>query len=226
MTAAGLEVVVPRGFSRRRIPELLEGKRAWIEKATGRIEAQRLRLASDPPHLPERICLQALGEEWTVEYRPPALGATPTAVRVRRASGDRLVVAGDQGDFEACKQALCRWLSRRAREVLVPRLAELAEFHGFRYEKVSVRQQRTRWGSCSRRGTISLNAKLLFMPPAAADYVLLHELCHTLQMNHSARFWAVMEKHDPKYKVHRKLVRTSAKAMPTWLDHEPDDEAM
>lgn len=224
MKLDGLEVVVPRGVSQRRIPALLEDKREWIEKAARRVEAHRLRLESDPPRLPERIVLPAVEEEWRVEYRPPR--SAGGGARVREATGYRLVVTGDVRDFEACKQALCRWLNRRAREALVPRLAELADRHGFRYERASIRQQRTRWGSCSRKGTISLNAKLLLMPGVAADYVLLHELCHTVHMDHSPRFWGLVERHDPKYKTHKKLVRMSAKAMPTWLDHEPDEEAM
>jgi predicted metal-dependent hydrolase len=226
MKLNGLEVVVPRGFSQPRIPELLEARREWIAKAASRVEARRLLMESDPPRLPERIVLPAVGEEWVVEYRSPGPAGAGSAVRVRRTADFRLVLTGDRGDFEGCKRALCRMLSRRAREALVPRLAELAGIHGFRYERVSIRQQRTRWGSCSRKGTISLNAKLLLMPGAAADYVLLHELCHTVQMNHSARFWALVEKHDPEYKKHKRLVRTSAKAMPTWLDHEPGEEAM
>lgn len=227
MTPRGLEVVIPRGFSQRRIPELVESKREWIERAAQRVEAHRRRLERDPPRLPARIVLPAVAEQWLVEYRPAMAGARAQgAARVREAIGGRLVVTGDPVDFEACKAALCRWLARRARAVLGPRLAALARVHDFRYQQVSIRQQRTRWGSCSRQGTISLNAKLLLMPAAAVDYVLLHELCHTVSMDHSPRFWALMEQHDPEYKVHRKLVRMSAKAMPTWLDHEPDEDAM
>lgn len=227
MKPDGLEVVVPRGFSPRRIPGMLEERREWIERAARRVDAHRRRLEQDPPRLPASIVLAAVGEEWLVEYRPPRSGsARVTAPRAREAAGFRLVVSGDPRDFEECKQALCRWLTRRAREELAPRLAELAREHGFSYGRISVRQQKTRWGSCSRQGTISLNAKLLLMPSAAADYVLLHELCHTVRMDHSPRFWALVGRHDPEYKAHKKLVRSSAKAMPTWLDHEPDEEAM
>jgi predicted metal-dependent hydrolase len=219
MTIQGLEVVIPRGFSQRRIPGLLESKRKWIERATIRVEARRRRLEADPPRLPERIVVPAVGEEWLVEYRRAGAGVRSGA-SAREKPGQRLLVAGDSTDFEACKQALCRWLNRRAREELVPRLAMLARQHGLGYERVSIRQQRTRWGSCSRHKAISLNAKLLLMPSAAVDYVLLHELCHTVQMNHSPRFWALVRAHDPAYEAHKKLVRMAATAVPTWLDHE------
>jgi predicted metal-dependent hydrolase len=136
------------------------------------------------------------------------------------------VVSGDQADYEACRQAIRRWLTRRAREVLIPRLASLARQHGLVFDRVSIRQQQSRWGSCSRRGSISLNAKLLFMPSAAADYVILHELCHTLVLDHSRRFWELMEEHDPEYRAHKRLVRAAAAAMPAWLDHKPDEAAM
>ncbi len=230
MRSQGLEVVIPRGFSQRRIPALVEGKRAWIERAAGRVAAHGARLAENPPRLPQLIELPAVGEVWAVEYRPaPQAGgarAGRSGARARESSPGRLVVSGATGDFEACRDALCRWLKRRAGERLIPRLAELAQRHGLRYQGVSVRIQRTRWGSCSKQGNISLNARLLLLPREAADYVLLHELCHTIHMDHSARFWALMQRHDPDFAAHKKLVRTSARALPTWLDHEPSGEEM
>ncbi len=250
MTAdRGLEVIVPRRFDHGKIPELVRGKRDWIERAVARVEvraeAQRRRLEAEPPVLPERIALPAMGEEWEVEYRcrrlpgraatrgVTAAGASATTggaaetgcaaaarVVVRERPGCGLVVTGDLDDFEACRRALCRWLSRRARRELVPRLAEIAQRHRLEYGRVSVRQQRTRWASCSRRKTISLNARLLFLPPDLVDYVLTHELCHTVEMNHSPRFWTLLGYHDPECRVHRRLLRTAGGSIPTWLDHE------
>jgi predicted metal-dependent hydrolase len=212
----GLEVVIPRGFGRRQIPALVESNRDWIERAAARVEERRRRLEADPPHLPERIVLPALGEEWEVEYRR---GGAPAGAVVRESAG-RLVVTGDAADFDACRQALCRWLVRRARRTLLPRLAVLSYQHHLPYTRASVRQQRTRWGSCSRKKTVSLNARLLLVPAAAVDYILIHELCHTVEMNHSPRFWALVESHDSEYRAHKKLLRHSAKELPTWLDHE------
>jgi predicted metal-dependent hydrolase len=83
---------------------------------------------------------------------------------------------------------LQHWLKREARRHLPDWLALVAEDTGHRYQRVSVRLQRSRWGSCSSRGTISLNAKLLMLP-RMRRYVLVHELCHTLHMNHSPAFW-------------------------------------
>ncbi len=84
-------------------------------------------------------------------------------------------------------------LLRRARLELVPRVGELAHVHGLRVARVSVRRQRSRWGSCSRQGVISLNARLVFAPSFVRDYVILHELMHLREMNHSARFWALVD---------------------------------
>jgi predicted metal-dependent hydrolase len=212
----GLEVVIPRGFGRRHIPALLESKRGWIERAAARVQARQRRLEHEPAGLPERIVLPALAEEWEVDYSG---GGAPAGAVVRERSG-RLVVTGDADDFDACRRALCRWLGRRARRTLLPRLAVLSYQNQFPYERATVRQQRTRWGSCSRKKTISLNARLLLLPPAVVDYVLIHELCHTSEMNHSPRFWALVEAHDPEFRAHKKVLRQSAKELPRWLDHE------
>lgn len=210
----GLEVVIPRGFGRRHIPALVESKRDWIERAATRVEARQRRFEADPPRLPDRIVLSALGEEWVVEY---CRGAAPAGAVARESAG-RLVVTGDADDFDACRQALCRWVVRRARRTLLPRLAVLSYQRQLPYSRASVRQQRTRWGSCSRKKTISVNARLLLLPPEVVDYVLIHELCHTVEMNHSPRFWALVESHDAEYRAHKKLLRKTGKSLPTWLD--------
>jgi predicted metal-dependent hydrolase len=223
----GLEVVIPRGFDRRKIRGLLEEKRAWIERTAARMDARRRHLEAEPPRLPERIVLPAVDEEWTVEYRSAASrSAGSNSAVARERPGRRLVVTGDPDDSVAYREALCRWLSRRARAALVPRLAELALRHRLEYGRVSVRQQRTRWGSCSRRKTVSLNARLLFLPPDLVDYVLLHELCHTVEMNHSPRFWTLLGYHEPGCRAHRKLLRRAGEAVPTWLDQEVGEPAI
>jgi predicted metal-dependent hydrolase len=217
----GLVVVVPRGFDRRRIPAIVESKRGWVGRAQGRMDSRRQRLEAGPRRLPERITLAATGEEWTVEYRWSAEASSAARLRAAaRPGGGRLTVSGPEGDAEAARLALLRWLRWRARETLPPRLADVAGLRGFSYRRVSVRQQRTRWASCSRRGTVSLNVKLLFLEPAVVDHILLHELCHTVEADHSPRFWALLEAHDADCALHRRRLRGAWGLLPAWLDGE------
>ncbi len=102
-------------------------------------------------------------------------------------------------DYEKRKQAFNDIFlavdKREAKRKIIARLAELAKQHEFHYKKVSIRNQRTRWGSCSAKGTISLNIKLVALPQDLADYVLLHELVHTKIHNHSPKFWQELDKY-------------------------------
>jgi predicted metal-dependent hydrolase len=84
--------------------------------------------------------------------------------------------------------------------------------------RIVVRSQRSRWGSCSRRGTISLNAKLLFLPPGLVEYVFLHELCHTQRMDHSKAYWALLRRHVPDCKRHARTLRATPGLVPAWVD--------
>jgi len=85
-------------------------------------------------------------------------------------------------------------LRRKAQSVLPVQLAGLAKLHGFNYANVKIRKSRTRWGSCSSKGNINLSFYLLLLPDHLIEYVLLHELCHTVRMNHSPAFWALLNK--------------------------------
>jgi predicted metal-dependent hydrolase len=225
MTARdGLVVVVPHGFDAAKIPEILERKRRWIERAAARAGARRTGSAAGAGQfMPREIELPCLGATWTVEYASVRAGATDekgTGIRtlVRERPGRRLVVHGDEEDGAACRAALRRWLVRRARKTLVPRLAVLAYENGFTLGPVSVRMQRTRWASCSRRGAVSLNAKLLFLSPELVDYVLLHELCHTVRPDHSPAFWSLLSEYDPGCRGKRRELRNAQAVIPAWFD--------
>ncbi len=211
----GLVVVVPRRFDQRRIPSLLESKRTWLAKAFARVEADRRLLEPAPENgLPEAIFLRAIGEEWTVIYRETASGR----VALREGSPDCLTVTGDVSNVDACKACIRRWLSRKAQGRLVPWLEQLARQTGLPFERTSIKMQRTRWGSCSRQGTVSLNLKLLFLPAPLAQYVLVHELCHRAHLDHSAAFWALVRKYEPDFKARESLLKTGFRYVPTWLD--------
>lgn len=96
---------------------------------------------------------------------------------------------------------------KEARKILVARTKQLASLGGFPINKVFIKHQKTRWGSCSSRGNINLNAKLLFLRQELRDYVIMHELCHLRHMNHSKLFWAEVQKYIPHAKSLQKELR-------------------
>jgi predicted metal-dependent hydrolase len=160
------------------------------------------------------MALQGIGEQWTIEYRPKKSPQT----RIVELSGNHLLVLGKTADFEICRAALRRWLRRRAHTQLKSWLVHLAKERGFEFGRVLVKSQRTRWGSCSKSKTISLNMKLLFMPPDLVRCVLIHELCHTVYLNHSLKFWALLKHHEPDCKNKEKELRAAGRFMPAWVD--------
>lgn len=94
-----------------------------------------------------------------------------------------------------------------ARKLILERLTIVNQTYGFRYGSISIRSQKTRWGSCSTRGTLSFNYRLIYLPLPLVDYVIAHELCHLEQMNHSPAFWALVAQAVPDWKVLRKELR-------------------
>ena len=98
-------------------------------------------------------------------------------------------------------------LARQARQTIPERVAHFAPLVGVTYGRITIRNQRTRWGSCSAKGNLNFNCLLMKAPPEVLDYVVVHELCHRLEMNHSPRFWAQVERVLPDYKVSRKWLR-------------------
>ena len=94
-----------------------------------------------------------------------------------------------------------------ARSLVQERIAVLNAAYGFRFTRVAIRNQRRLWGSCSKSGGLNFNYRVLFLPPELADYIIVHELCHLKEMNHSARFWELVSRAIPNPKHIRKQFR-------------------
>ena len=209
-----LSVVVPAGFRKERVLALLETKKEWICRNLARTRASTSPDKVTAPYRPDVVNLEAFGETWEVFYDS---GATSADRLIENEKSHALVLAGigvcsEPGDI------LRKWLVKRRRLILEPRLDHLSSSHAMPYKRLCMRLQRTRWGSCSARGNISLNAKLAFLPESLVDYVLCHELCHTIHMNHSRSFWDLMERKLPGSLVLKNTLRKAENRVPAWVE--------
>jgi len=138
-----------------------------------------------------------------------------TPPRLREAASGELLLAADEAQGLAL---LNRWLNDAARQGLEPWLRALAQETGLPCRGVHIRNQKTRWGSRSSRGAISLNRKLVFLPPGLCRYVLLHELAHAKHMNHSAAFWEALRQLEPRARELDAELRHGWRYVPAWAD--------
>jgi len=208
----GLVVVVPTGLRRERVHQLVTSKRDWITARLAEIEAIRHLIPQPIAARPHYFDLPALAETWRVEYRE----MRRMTVGAKSIQPGRIEVFGAIDDVGACHAALRRWLARHATAALPPWIALVAEQCGPTPAHISVKSQRTRWGSCARSGRISLNCKLLFLPRELVRYAMIHELCHLLEHNHSSRFWTHVRRMDNDADSHHGQMRDAWKFVPAW----------
>jgi len=205
----GLEIIVPTSFNPKHLAALLDENRAWIEK---HVSPRAAMLLSQKDFLPTELVFSALQMVWKVHYLP-----TESRLKLFVRPSQELVLVGSLQDKQACKQKLLRWIKAFATEQLLAFLARTSLEVGLAYSKGSVRNQATRWGSCSRTKAISLNYKLIFLPQAWVRHTLLHELCHTVHLDHSQRFWGLLATLDPDWQEHRRKMRKASVWLPSWL---------
>jgi len=183
-----VEVVLPRRAPARAAATAVAQLAPWIARRLAETARARAAVAARGDALPY------LGAR--LELRPQA-GRT----RVRRDGDALLVPAGD------ALLALERWYRRAARAEIAPRLDHAVAELGTSYAQLVIRDQRTRWGSCSSTGALSLNWRLLLAPEPVLDYVVWHEACHLRVPDHSRRFWALVALHCPGFDEPRRWLR-------------------
>jgi predicted metal-dependent hydrolase len=157
----------------------------------------------------ERAREAVQGPPGTVPYLGTPLALVPETGRLRvHRRGDALLVPARDP-----VPALERWYRRAARAEIAPRADAAAATVGRRVTALTIRAQRTRWGSCSPTGALSFNWRLLLAPEPVLDYVVIHEACHLRIADHSARFWALVEEHCPDWRDHARWLRRNGTAL-------------
>jgi predicted metal-dependent hydrolase len=185
-----LTVRAPQHLSQAEIDHFVDRKSDWI----ARKQAQVAREAPPERRYEEGETFPYLGVEHPlrlVSRRKPALALEDGCFTL-----DRARVAEGQALFT-------EWYRRAARRHLEERVKHFSQLHGFRVGKLRISSARTRWGSCSKKGTLSFTWRLVMAPPEVVDYVVVHELCHLRELNHSKAFWALVASILPDYKVQR-----------------------
>lgn len=208
-----LEIIVPKGFDQQRIPEILQRKQRWIERTTERFAAQRSQLVEESQEPPQQIILHALGETLQVAYCPPSRLGFNTFEKQ-----GKLTVWAEPDHPETCRELLRQWLAGKAQTHLIPWLREVSQEIHLPFATASIRGQKTRWASCSGRKTISLNYRLLFLPAPLVRYVFVHELCHTVHLNHSSNFWSLVNRHEPNWQHLDRELDQAQQFIPLWVE--------
>lgn len=207
----GLELILPTRFKIQEIPSILNEKRKWIETHLEKFRLKGHEIC--PQMLPEQFMLKSCAQLWKIQY-VPVQSQTQIIVQPQNV----ITLLGPLENKIICKQALVIWLKEKAWQILTPILQALSSELSMPFKKVMIRNQKTRWGSCSSRGTISLNYKLIFLAPELVRHILIHELCHTVHMEHSPQFWQLVAQYDKNWQEHRLLTRKSDQSVPLWLE--------
>jgi Predicted metal-dependent hydrolase len=201
LSDSGIKVSVPYRINSAEVERLLRGKGQWI---AGHYD--RLRRARDNKSWGiEKGKVLYCGEIYSLNIhdgnRNCAVfenGALNIYVSANRASGM---------DMAAVEETLRRWYINKAREAINDRLSYYSGIMGLSYNDVRIKDQKTRWGSCSKKGNLNFNWRLIMAPPWILDYVVAHELCHLAHMNHSKEFWSMVSIYAPRYKDARKWLK-------------------
>jgi predicted metal-dependent hydrolase len=207
-----VEIVVPLRTSATTVSAFVARYRQWIER-------QQARMQPGEPEAfpPAQISFAAVDQLWECEFSPHVRAGRVRVVSEAHQQRTGLLQFGGGAEHQLLLvRSLRAWLIERARIELAMPLAALAAQMGTIPVQLKVRRQRTRWGSCTAGGAVSLNCCALFQRPQVLRYLLVHELAHLRHMNHSAAFWGHVERHEPEYRLLDRELGKGWQRVPHW----------
>ncbi|MFV1992755.1 MAG: M48 family metallopeptidase [Acidiferrobacterales bacterium] len=206
----GLVVVAPKGVRPEEVDILVRSQHQWINRALKKLADRKQYLSrqfGEGP--PTTISLPAINKTWRVSY----FINTDLAAGWDVSAHDSLNIYSEPS---SAQMYIEKWLTSVARDHLHNELSLLSKKTGLSCKRMQIRAQKSRWGSYSARGTISLNRNILFFQPAVVQYLLIHELCHTIHLNHSRDFWKLVETFCPDFRALDKSLKDAWRLLPPW----------
>jgi predicted metal-dependent hydrolase len=204
----GLEIIIPPYSSEKTALAFLQSKRDWVLKHS--------HILSKPVRekiLPQHITLHALNESWQIRYEKVNNSRHVKLITLPK----EIVLYGPVDNYDLCIEKLKNWLHVQSEKHLLIWLNKISNHTKLNFKNLTIRDQKTRWGSCSSNKNINLNYKLLFLSYPLVEYVIVHELCHTKYMNHSAKFWELVAEFYPGYSHARREIARESKLIPDWV---------
>jgi hypothetical protein len=195
----GLTVVTPNSYKLKHLSALLESKGNWIlDKLTKYGQVQSL---FDEKETKSGDTIPYLGRNLEVVTRQNRKNVN--SVKLDR---NKLVVTIGSANSRL-NLVLEQWYRMQAAKLIKEKADKLSARLGLTYNRIIIREQKTRWGSCSHKGNLSFNWKLIMAPEPVIDYVIIHELAHLKEMNHTKRFWELVAEHCPRWREHKKWLK-------------------
>jgi predicted metal-dependent hydrolase len=196
----GLTVIVPHSYKIGQIPELLESKERWISSNLAR--CSHFQSLSAKKELMSGDKVPYLGRDLELVKQENRGGVGSVTLE-----GNMLAVSPELFNNGILELALEQWYRTEAAKMINDRADKLSSRMRISYKRIVIRGQKTRWGSCSRKKNLSFNWKLIMAPEPVIDYVIIHELTHLKEMNHSKRFWELVTQYCPRWREYKKWLK-------------------
>jgi predicted metal-dependent hydrolase len=194
----GVQAIVPADYRAEELESFVSAKRDWIIKTSRYYSRLRERCGAYEPGT-----IYLLGNK----YRFHVVKDRHQSAVVSQAMK---VITFHVADRRKSKQEMQEWYRKQTGMIIAERLPALAGRLNLKYNKVSIKSQRSRWASCSKRGNLNFNLLLAAAPPEVVDYIVIHELMHLIELDHSSRFWQLVKEVDPDYKKHKEWLASYA----------------
>lgn len=185
-------VVTPRWYPKRKIDRFIEEKRDWIEKSLSKINSTKKIIDS-------KTEIMIFGKKYSKEIVSDDSFAGGISLMDNKFIINQ--ITAEESLYTSRK--INRFLKNTAEKYLLPRTHQIGKHMKINFGNITLREQKSRWGSCSSLGNLNFNWRLVHHPTVVIDYVIVHELAHRIHLDHSSNFWSLVEKYHPDYRIHR-----------------------